>query len=67
MVLVFLDGEMVGVASLELAKAAKAFAGPVEAFGVFAGAMTTWRPPEPGMREAGVTKMVTLQRFEAAK
>lgn len=68
MVLVFLNGEPAGVASAELEAAARiARPGPIEAFGVFRGAMTTWFLPQPGMREAGVTKLVTLERFERAK
>ena len=66
MVLVFLDGKMVGEASEELQKAALGNLGLVEAYGMFDGTSTTWHPPAPGMREAGVTKLVRLQGVKPA-
>lgn len=66
MLLVFLNGELAGLPSPALEKAAK-LGVAIEAFGTFHGAMTTWHPPEPGMSEAGVTKRVVLQHFEPVK
>lgn len=67
MLLVFKAGELAGVPSNELLEAARTEGkpnGPIKAYGIFAGAMTTWYPAvmlAPGMEEAA--HEVTLGEF----